>query len=203
MLAVIVVGAFYVNADNLTPYFPYGLSGAATGAATVFGYDAMSTAAEESKDAERNLPKAIIISLAIAMVLYLLAATVLTGMQKYTALDDHAAYAAAFNSVGLPNFAKVAFGAILGIITVLFRCQRRRVPLWSRPAVSRSRCRYPLRRLVRSGSRVPYAAPHTLSGSADSKVFKQVRVLARALGAGQPGSVATADGPRPERASHW
>jgi basic amino acid/polyamine antiporter, APA family len=125
VLAVIVVGAFYVNADNLTPYFPYGLSGAATGAATVFfavfGYDAMSTAAEESKDAERNLPKAIIMSLAIAMVLYLLAATVLTGMQKYTALSDNAAFAAAFNSVGLPNFAKVvAFGAILGIITVLF-----------------------------------------------------------------------------------
>jgi APA family basic amino acid/polyamine antiporter len=125
VLAVIVVGAFYVNADNLTPYFPYGLSGAATGAATVFfavfGYDAMSTAAEESKDAERNLPKAIIISLAIAMVLYLLAATVLTGMQKYTELSDNAAFAAAFNSVGLPEFAKViAFGAILGIITVLF-----------------------------------------------------------------------------------
>jgi len=125
VLAVIVVGAFYVNADNLTPYFPYGLSGAATGAATVFfavfGYDAMSTAAEESKSAERNLPKAIVMSLAIAMVLYLLAATVLTGMVKYTALSDNAAFAAAFSSVGLPNFAKiVAFGAILGIITVLF-----------------------------------------------------------------------------------
>lgn len=125
MLAVIVVGAFYINADNLTPYFPFGLSGAATGAATVFfavfGYDAMSTAAEESKDAERNLPKAIVLSLAIAMVLYLLAATVLTGMQNYTELSDTAAFGVAFESVGLPTFAKVvAFGAIVGIITVLF-----------------------------------------------------------------------------------
>jgi APA family basic amino acid/polyamine antiporter len=125
VLAVIVVGAFYVKADNLTPYFPFGVSGAATGAATVFfavfGYDAMSTAAEESKDAERNLPKAIVLSLAIAMVLYLLAATVLTGMVDYRKLADTAAFAAAFDSAGLSGFAKVvSIGAIVGIITVLF-----------------------------------------------------------------------------------
>lgn len=125
VLAVIVVGVFYIKADNLSPYFPFGFSGAATGAATVFfavfGYDAMSTAAEESKDAERNLPKAIVYSLAIAMVLYLLAATVLTGMQNYTQLADKAAFGVAFETVGLPTFAKVvAFGAIVGIITVLF-----------------------------------------------------------------------------------
>lgn len=125
VLAVIAVGAFYVKSSNLTPYFPKGLGGAATGAATVFfavfGYDAMSTAAEESKDAERNLPKAIILSLAIAMVLYLLAATVLTGIQKYTDLSATAAFAYAFQSVGQTVFAKiVAVGAIVGIITVLF-----------------------------------------------------------------------------------
>ncbi|GAB2929576.1 amino acid permease [Rhodococcus aerolatus] len=125
VLAVIVVGAFYVKSDNLTPYFPFGFSGAATGAATVFfavfGYDAMSTAAEESKDAERNLPKAIVLSLAIAMVLYLPAATVLTGMRKYTDLADEAAFAEAFTFVDQPVFAKVvAVGAIVGIITVLF-----------------------------------------------------------------------------------
>jgi basic amino acid/polyamine antiporter, APA family len=125
VLAVIVVGAFYIKTDNLTPYFPFGFSGAATGAATVFfavfGYDAMSTAAEESKEAERNLPKAIVLSLAIAMVLYLLAATVLTGMVKYTHLSVSAAYSEAFSAVGLPVFAKVvAVGAIIGIFTVLF-----------------------------------------------------------------------------------
>src|SRR4051812_7845416 len=125
VLAVVAVGVFYVKSDNLTPYFPFGLSGAATGAATVFfavfGYDAMSTAAEESKEAERNLPKAIVLSLAIAMVLYLLAATVLTGMQNYTDLSETAAFGVAFESVGLSAFAKVvAFGAIVGIVTVLF-----------------------------------------------------------------------------------
>ena len=125
VVAVIVVGAFYIKADNLTPFAPYGFGGIATGAATVFfavfGYDAMSTAAEESKDAERNLPKAIIYSLAIAMVLYLLAATVLTGMVHYTELSDSAAFAFAFESVNLQMFARVvALGAIIGIITVLF-----------------------------------------------------------------------------------
>ncbi|GAA4849372.1 hypothetical protein GCM10023221_30920 [Luteimicrobium xylanilyticum] len=81
VVAVIVVGAFYVTKSNFSPYLPYGFGGTITGAATVFfavfGYDAMSTAAEESKEAQRNLPKAIVLSLAIAMVLYLLAATVL------------------------------------------------------------------------------------------------------------------------------
>jgi len=125
VIAVVVVGAFYIHPDNLTPYFPYGLSGAGTGAATVFfavfGYDAMSTAAEESKDAERNLPKAIVLSLVIAMVLYLLAATVLTGMQPYTHLSATAAFSEAFKAVGLSSFSKVvAVGAIVGIFTVLF-----------------------------------------------------------------------------------
>ena len=125
VLAVIVVGAFYIKSDNLTPFAPFGFGGIATGAATVFfavfGYDAMSTAAEESKDAERNLPKAIVLSLGIAMVLYLLAATVLTGMVNYTKLSDSAAFAFAFESVNLHTFARiVALGAIVGIITVLF-----------------------------------------------------------------------------------
>ena len=125
VLAVIVVGAFYVNTDNLSPYMPYGFGGAVTGAATVFfavfGYDAMSTAAEESKDAQRILPKAIILSLAISMVLYLLACTVLTGMQPYNEIDQTSGFSTAFQSVGLERFADViAVGAIVGILTVLF-----------------------------------------------------------------------------------
>lgn len=124
VIAVIIVGVFYIKTSNLTPYFPKGVGGAVTGAATVFfavfGYGAMSTAAEESKEAERNLPKAILLSLAIAMVRYLLAATVLTGIQNWRDLSPTAAFAYAFQSVGQTAFAKVvAVGAILGIITVL------------------------------------------------------------------------------------
>ncbi|GAA4213410.1 amino acid permease [Actinocatenispora rupis] len=125
VLAVIVVGVFYIHGANFHPYFPFGFGGALTGAATVFfavfGYDAMSTAAEESKDARRNLPKAIVLSLAIAMVLYLLACTVLTGMQSYLHINVTSAFSSAFASVGLSGFGTViAIGAVVGILTVLF-----------------------------------------------------------------------------------
>ena len=125
VLAVIVVGAFYVKGAHLTPYFPKGFGGAVTGAATVFfavfGYDAMSTAAEESKDAQRILPKAIVLSLVVSMVLYLLACTVLTGMQPWQEISPTSGFSTAFASVGLSGFADViAVGAIVGILTVLF-----------------------------------------------------------------------------------
>lgn len=125
VLVVILVGFFYVKTGNYTPFAPAGFGGAVTGAATVFfavfGYDAMSTAAEESKDAQRHMPKAIIYSLAISMVLYVLACLVLTGMQKYTEIDPKSGFSTAFKSVGLSGLATViAIGAIIGILTVLF-----------------------------------------------------------------------------------
>ncbi|MEW2416456.1 amino acid permease [Streptomyces sp. NPDC046866] len=125
VLLVIVVGFFHINTDNYTPFFPYGLGGAFTGAATVFfavfGYDAMSTAAEESKDAQKHMPRAIVYSLAIAMVLYVLACLVLTGMQNYTEIDPESGFSSAFKAVGLPVIADIiAVGAIIGILTVMF-----------------------------------------------------------------------------------
>jgi APA family basic amino acid/polyamine antiporter len=125
VLLVIVVGFFHITSANYSPFFPYGVGGAFTGAATVFfavfGYDAMSTAAEESKDAQRHMPKAILYSLAISMVLYVLACLVLTGMQNYTEIDKESGFSTAFKSVGLGALADViAVGAIIGILTVMF-----------------------------------------------------------------------------------
>ncbi|MGW7366418.1 amino acid permease [Streptomyces sp. NPDC054841] len=125
VLLVIVVGFFHIDTSNYNPFFPFGVSGAFAGAATVFfavfGYDAMSTAAEESKDAQRHMPKAILYSLAISMVLYVLACLVLTGMQNYTEIDPESGFSSAFKSVGLGGLANViAVGAIIGIITVMF-----------------------------------------------------------------------------------
>ncbi|MFF4345996.1 amino acid permease [Streptomyces sp. NPDC001530] len=125
VLLVIGVGVFHINTDNYTPFFPFGISGAFTGAATVFfavfGYDAMSTAAEESKDAQRHMPKAILYSLAISMVLYVAACLVLTGMQDYKDIDKESGFSTAFKSVGLSGLADViAVGAIIGILTVMF-----------------------------------------------------------------------------------
>ncbi|MEU6769752.1 amino acid permease [Streptomyces sp. NPDC046759] len=125
VLLVIGVGVFHIDTANYHPFFPYGISGAFTGAATVFfavfGYDAMSTAAEESKDAERHMPKAIIYSLVISMVLYVAACLVLTGMQNYKDIDPESGFSSAFKSVGLSGLADViAVGAIIGILTVMF-----------------------------------------------------------------------------------
>lgn len=125
VLLVIAVGFFHIDTANYNPFFPFGISGAFTGAATVFfavfGYDAMSTAAEESKDAQRHMPKAIIYSLAISMVLYVLACLVLTGMQNYTEIDPESGFSTAFKAVGLEGLANViAIGAIIGILTVMF-----------------------------------------------------------------------------------
>ncbi|MEU8972431.1 amino acid permease [Streptomyces monashensis] len=125
VLMVIGVGFFHIHTANYHPFFPYGIGGAFTGAATVFfavfGYDAMSTAAEESKDAQRHMPKAILYSLAISMVLYVAACLVLTGMQNYRHINKESGFATAFKSVGLDRLADViAVGAIIGILTVMF-----------------------------------------------------------------------------------
>ncbi|KZB85462.1 amino acid permease [Amycolatopsis regifaucium] len=125
VLLVIVVGVFHINTDNYSNFFPFGLSGAFTGAATVFfavfGYDAMSTAAEESTDSQKHMPKAIIYSLAISMVLYVLACLVLTGMVNYKDIDSEAAFSSAFAGIGMKWLGLIiAVGAIIGITTVLF-----------------------------------------------------------------------------------
>ncbi|MFC3998195.1 amino acid permease [Nocardiopsis sediminis] len=122
---IVVVGVFFIDTANYDPFFPFGVGGTLSGAAlvffAVFGYDAMSTAAEESKDAQRHMPKAIIYSLVISMVLYVLASLVLTGMQNYTEIDPTAGFSAAFASVGLGWLANViAIGAVLSILTVMF-----------------------------------------------------------------------------------
>ncbi|MCA2207129.1 MULTISPECIES: amino acid permease [Nocardia] len=124
VVLIVALGVFHIDSANYDPYFPYGTGAVWTGAATVFfavfGYDAMSTAAEESVDGRKHLPKAIIYSLAIAMVLYVLCTLVLTGMQKYTEISPTSGFSTAFESVGMPGVANIiAVGAIVGIITVV------------------------------------------------------------------------------------
>lgn len=125
VVVIVVVGFTRVDLANLTPFAPFGMGGAFTGAATVFfavfGYDALSTAAEESVDARRKMPQAMLLSLAISMVLYILACVVLTGVQRYSQLDTRSGFSSAFASVGLGALANViAIGAVVGIVTVTF-----------------------------------------------------------------------------------
>jgi basic amino acid/polyamine antiporter, APA family len=121
---IIGLGVFYIDTGNYDPFLPAGFGAVLTGAATVFfavfGYDAMSTAAEEATDGRRHMPKAILLSLAIAMVLYVAATLVLTGMQPYTEIDPEAGFASAFTGVGLPVIASIiSVFAVLSILTVM------------------------------------------------------------------------------------
>ncbi|WP_285727691.1 APC family permease [Psychromicrobium xiongbiense] len=124
ILFIIGLGIFYINTNNYNPFMPSGFGPVFTGAATVFfavfGYDAMSTAAEEAKDGRKHMPKAIIFSLIIAMLLYVAATLVLTGMQNYHSIDPKAGFASAFAGVGLPIIASIiSVFAVLSILTVM------------------------------------------------------------------------------------
>ncbi|GAA4615580.1 amino acid permease [Saccharopolyspora hordei] len=135
VLLVVVVGLSKVDPGNLTPFAPFGWGGAVTGAATVFfavfGYDALSTAAEESVEARKLLPKAMMLSLAISMVLYVGACIVLTGMVRYDQVDPSSGFSSAFATVGMSGVGVViAVGAVLGIVTVSFSFMMGASRLW-------------------------------------------------------------------------
>jgi basic amino acid/polyamine antiporter, APA family len=130
--AVIGFGAFYVKPANWHPFLPpntgtfghFGISGVLQGASTVFfayiGFDAVSTAAQETKNPERDMPIGILGSLAICTILYVLVCLVVTGLLSYTKLHDAAPVALAIGQTNLP-WLKVAvnIGAIAGLTSVM------------------------------------------------------------------------------------
>ena len=127
VLLVIAIGAPHVDPRNWHPFLPFGWSGVLSGASVVFfavcGYDALTTAAEEARAPARDVPRAVMLSLAIAMALYVAMCGVLTGIVPYTHLDDPAPVAHAFNEIGLRSATVlVSIAAIAGITSVLFSC---------------------------------------------------------------------------------
>ncbi len=120
----VVLGAFYVNPDNWTPFAPNGFTGIASGSAIIFfayiGFDAVSTAAEETRDPQRNLPIAIIGSLVVCTVIYVAVAAVLTGLLPWTELGTAEPLATAFSSRGMTWVAlAISLGAVFATTSVL------------------------------------------------------------------------------------
>jgi basic amino acid/polyamine antiporter, APA family len=121
----IVVGATHLNTANYTPFAPNGFTGIHQGAAIVFfayiGFDAISTAAEETRNPQRNLPIGILGGLAICTLIYVIVGFVLTGMVPYTELAAtadplaHALERAGFTTVSW----FVALGAAVSMSAVL------------------------------------------------------------------------------------
>src|SRR5690606_23240324 len=88
IIFIIIAGAFFVDVNNWTPFLPNRFEGVLKGVSAVFyayiGFDAISTTAEECKNPQRDIPKAMIYSLLICTGLYILIALVLTGMENYS-----------------------------------------------------------------------------------------------------------------------
>ena len=132
---VIVVGAFYVDIDNWTPFMPNGFGGVMAGVSAVFfayiGFDAVSTLAEESKNPQRDLPKGMIYSLVICTVIYIILALVLTGMVKYDLLgvSDPLAEIFALKGVKWMLFI-VSIAAVVAMTSVMLVFQMGQPRIW-------------------------------------------------------------------------
>jgi APA family basic amino acid/polyamine antiporter len=128
VLFVIWVGFKYVNTENWghdwSSFAPYGFSGIGAGAAYIFfayiGFDAVSTTAQEAKNPQRDLPIGIITSLVVCTALYILVASVLTGMVPWREINIEAPIARAFLDRGLTTASHIiTVGALAGLTSVM------------------------------------------------------------------------------------
>jgi APA family basic amino acid/polyamine antiporter len=133
LLTFIAVGVAYINRNNWHPFIPpslgpgkFGWDGVVRGAGVIFfayiGFDAVSTAAQEAKNPQRDMPIGMLVSLCICTVLYIVVSLVLTGVVNYTQLNDPAPIAVAINALG-PKLAwlrvVIKIGAIAGLSSVI------------------------------------------------------------------------------------
>jgi amino acid transporter len=133
---VIGVGAFYVQVENWTPFAPNGISGVLKSVAAVcfayIGFDSISTTAEECKNPQRDIPKAMMWALLICTVLYVLVTLVLTGIvpsQQLTGIEDPLAFM--FMKVNLPGVAGVvAASAVIALTSALLVYQLGQPRIW-------------------------------------------------------------------------
>lgn len=138
IILVMVAGAFYVNTDNWSPFLPNGLGGVLKGTAAVFfsyiGFDAISTTAEECRNPQRDLPRAMFLSLIICTVIFVAIALVLTGMVSYKTLNVGDPLAYVFGNIHTP-FANslamiISVGAVIATASVLLVFQLGQPRIW-------------------------------------------------------------------------
>lgn len=122
------VGAFYVKPANWTPFMPNGFSSVLVSAFTIFfaytGFDAISTAAEETKNPQRDVPIGIIGTLLVCTLVYILVALVLTGVVRWDMININAPIAHAIQMTGQNWVAGfISVGALTGLTSVLLVMQ--------------------------------------------------------------------------------
>lgn len=131
VLLFVCVGVFYVNPDNWHPFIPaetetgqYGWNGILRGAGIVFfayvGFEAVSTAAQEARNPNRDVPIGILGSLVVCTILYMMVAAVLTGLVPYDTLNVPDPIAKAVDAIGLSWLSfMVKIGALAGLTSVM------------------------------------------------------------------------------------
>jgi APA family basic amino acid/polyamine antiporter len=132
LVIFVVAGIAYVKRDNLVPFIPpntgefghFGWSGVLRGAGVMFfayiGFDAVSTAAQEAKNPQRDMPVGILTSLAICTVLYIAVATVLIGIVPYSKLNVADPIAVGVDATGLHWFSPVVkVSALFGLFSTI------------------------------------------------------------------------------------
>lgn len=135
VLLVIFAGAFYVKPENWDPFAPNGMKGVLSGVAAVFfafiGFDSISTTAEECKDPQRDMPRAMIYCLIICTILYVLITLVLTGMVNYTELKVSDPLAFVFQKNGLDFMAGIiSVSSVIAITSALLVYQLGQPRIW-------------------------------------------------------------------------
>ena len=135
-ILIFVIGAARaVKIENWHPFMPNGFSGVLTGAAIVFftyiGFDSVSTAAEECRNPQRDLPFGIIASLIVCTVLYISVALVLPGIANWKTLGTAAPVAEALRLLGYESIRRwVVLGAIVGMLSSLLVFQYGQARVW-------------------------------------------------------------------------
>ncbi len=135
-ILIFVFGAAHaVKTSNWHPFMPNGFSGVLTGAAIVFftyiGFDSVSTAAEECKHPQRDMPFGIIMTLIACAILYIAVALVLTGIANWKTLDNAAPVANALKALNMNTIrAWVSVGALVGMISSLMVFQYGQARIW-------------------------------------------------------------------------
>jgi APA family basic amino acid/polyamine antiporter len=135
-ILIFVIGAAHaVNTANWHPFLPHGYSGMLTGAAIVFftyiGFDSVSTAAEECRNPQRDLPLGIITTLIVCAALYISVALVLTGIANWQTLNSAAPVADALKALGMNRIRGwVNVGALVGMISSLMVFQYGQARIW-------------------------------------------------------------------------
>jgi APA family basic amino acid/polyamine antiporter len=135
-ILIFVIGASRaIRTENWRPFMPNGFSGVLTGAAIVFftyiGFDSVSTAAEECRRPQRDLPFGIMATLVICTALYISVSLTLTGIANYKTLSNASPVAGALKALGYDNIRRwVGLGALVGMLSSLLVFQYGQARIW-------------------------------------------------------------------------